>query len=170
MVSVKAEGITTNKLLEIKNNPLFLSEPEYVQTFDIFGNIEDDLEEFHKHYQHLAPTREEQKQCLEQLNTRLCQYCLILYDFQNCNECNLIYNPPIRIIYTIPKEEEPINSCALESGSTFNPNLNSDNDDDKNNSFSSTQLNKKNNGNSDSDLNPETYIMLPNFFKEQKLR
>ncbi|KAG9286110.1 hypothetical protein G9A89_010124 [Geosiphon pyriformis] len=41
----------------------------------------DDPKEFHKHYQHLAPTREEQEQCLEQLNTRLCQHCLILCDF-----------------------------------------------------------------------------------------
>ncbi|KAG9294288.1 hypothetical protein G9A89_021647 [Geosiphon pyriformis] len=51
MASVKAEDTTTSELLEIKNNPLSLPEPEYVQTFDIFGNIEDNLEEFHEHYQ-----------------------------------------------------------------------------------------------------------------------
>ncbi|KAG9294138.1 hypothetical protein G9A89_021497 [Geosiphon pyriformis] len=65
----KAEDVTTSELLEIKNNPLFLPEPKYIQTFDVFGNIEDDPEEFHEHYQHLASTREEQEQYLEQLNT-----------------------------------------------------------------------------------------------------
>ncbi|KAG9295662.1 hypothetical protein G9A89_002980 [Geosiphon pyriformis] len=40
-----------------------------------------DLEQFHEHYQELAPTREEQEQQLEQLNTQLCQYCLISCDF-----------------------------------------------------------------------------------------
>ncbi|KAG9286102.1 hypothetical protein G9A89_022779 [Geosiphon pyriformis] len=72
MVYAKAEDVTTSELLEIKNNPLSLPEPEYVQTFDVFGNIEDNLEEFHEHYQHLALTREEQEQHLKQLNTRLC--------------------------------------------------------------------------------------------------
>ncbi|KAG9307308.1 hypothetical protein G9A89_017136 [Geosiphon pyriformis] len=69
MAYVKAEGATTSKLLEIKNNLLSLPEPKYVQTFDVFGNIEDNPEEFHEHYQHLASIREEQKQRLEQLNT-----------------------------------------------------------------------------------------------------
>ncbi|KAG9302591.1 hypothetical protein G9A89_007295 [Geosiphon pyriformis] len=41
------------KLLEIKNNPLSLSELEYVLIFDVFGNIEDNPEEFHEHYQQL---------------------------------------------------------------------------------------------------------------------
>ncbi|KAG9296693.1 hypothetical protein G9A89_001325 [Geosiphon pyriformis] len=40
-----------------------------------------DPEQFYKHYQELAPTREKQKQQLEEINTRLCDYCLILYDF-----------------------------------------------------------------------------------------
>ncbi|KAG9293964.1 hypothetical protein G9A89_019302 [Geosiphon pyriformis] len=69
IVYAKAEDTTTSKLLEIKNNPLLLPEPEYVQTFNVFGNIEDNPKEFHKHYQHLAPTKEEQEQRLEQLNT-----------------------------------------------------------------------------------------------------
>ncbi|KAG9286835.1 hypothetical protein G9A89_012385 [Geosiphon pyriformis] len=77
----KAESATTSELLKIKNNPLSLSKPEYVQTFDVFGNIEDNSKEFHKHYQHLASTKKEQEQCLEQLNTRLCQHCLIPCDF-----------------------------------------------------------------------------------------
>ncbi|KAG9305121.1 hypothetical protein G9A89_007761 [Geosiphon pyriformis] len=68
IVNVKAEGVTISKLLEIKNNFLSLPEPEYILTFDVFGNIENDLEEFHEHYQWLAPTREEQKQWLEKIN------------------------------------------------------------------------------------------------------
>ncbi|KAG9298735.1 hypothetical protein G9A89_012803 [Geosiphon pyriformis] len=62
MMSAKAESTTTNELLEIKNNPLSLPEPEYILTFDVFNNIEDNLKEFHEHYQQLAPTREEQEQ------------------------------------------------------------------------------------------------------------
>ncbi|KAG9297054.1 hypothetical protein G9A89_001538 [Geosiphon pyriformis] len=69
IASRKTEGATTSELLEIKNNSPSLPEPKYVQTFDIFGNIENNPEEFHKHYQQLAPTREEQKQCLEEINT-----------------------------------------------------------------------------------------------------
>ncbi|KAG9285641.1 hypothetical protein G9A89_009281 [Geosiphon pyriformis] len=72
MAYVKAEGTTISELLEIKNNSLFLPEPKYVQTFDIFGNIKDDPEEFYKHYQQLASTIEEQKQHLEEINTQLC--------------------------------------------------------------------------------------------------
>ncbi|KAG9294492.1 hypothetical protein G9A89_009339 [Geosiphon pyriformis] len=53
--------------------------------------------------------------------------------------CDLIYNPPIRIIYTIPEEEEPISSCTSESESLFNPNSNSNNDDDENTSSSFIQ-------------------------------
>ncbi|KAG9296216.1 hypothetical protein G9A89_014808 [Geosiphon pyriformis] len=71
MVYTKAEDMTTSKLLEIKNNPLSLPKPEYIQTFDVFGNIEDNPEEFHEHYQCLAPIKEEQEQHLEQLNTQL---------------------------------------------------------------------------------------------------
>ncbi|KAG9294676.1 hypothetical protein G9A89_008155 [Geosiphon pyriformis] len=66
MASAKTKGATISELLEIKNNSLSLPEPEYVQIFD---NVEDDFEEFHKHYQRLAPTREEQEQQLAQLNT-----------------------------------------------------------------------------------------------------
>ncbi|KAG9299188.1 hypothetical protein G9A89_013836 [Geosiphon pyriformis] len=69
MAYAKAESMTISKLLEIKNNPLSLPEPKYVQTFNVFGNIEDNSEEFYEHYQCLALTREEQEQCLEQLNT-----------------------------------------------------------------------------------------------------
>ncbi|KAG9300152.1 hypothetical protein G9A89_010562 [Geosiphon pyriformis] len=66
MVSTKAEGATTSKLLEIKNNLLTLLKPEYVPMFNVFSNIKDDLKKFHEYYQFLAPTREEQKQYPEQ--------------------------------------------------------------------------------------------------------
>ncbi|KAG9305898.1 hypothetical protein G9A89_016550 [Geosiphon pyriformis] len=170
MMYTKAEGTTTSRLLEIKNNSLFLPESEYVQIFNVFGNIEDDLEEFHKHYQHLALTKEEQEQYLEQLNTQLCQHCLISCDFQYCNECNLIYNPPPHMIYTILEEDKPISSCTSELESVFNPDLNSDNNDNKNTSSSSAKNGNKNNNNSDSNSTFKTYIALPDLTKEQELK
>ncbi|KAG9287332.1 hypothetical protein G9A89_000792, partial [Geosiphon pyriformis] len=130
-------------------------------------------EEFHEHYQNLAPTREEQEQRLAQLNTRLCCYCLILSDFEYCDNCDLIYNPPPRIIYMIPEEEEPISSCALESESLINRDLDSNNDDENTDSSSvQNSNNNKNDSNSDSNsnLNYEQYIALPDFFKKQELK
>ncbi|KAG9295566.1 hypothetical protein G9A89_003869 [Geosiphon pyriformis] len=128
-----------------------------------------DPKQFHKHYQELAPTREEQEQHLEQLNTQLCQHCLILCDFQYCNECDLIYNPLPCMIYMIPKEE-PINSCTLELESVFNLNSNSNNDDNKNTSSSSVQYGNKNINDSDFDSNPEIYIALFDLSKKQELK
>ncbi|KAG9288398.1 hypothetical protein G9A89_021429 [Geosiphon pyriformis] len=131
-------------------------------------------EEFHEHYQNLAPTREEQKQQLAQLNTRLCHHCLISSDFEYCNDCDLIYNPPPWMIYMIPEEEEPISSCALKLKLPFNPDLNSDNDDDENNGSSSIQNSNDNdnniNSNSNSDSNYEQYIALSDLTKKQKLK
>ncbi|KAG9285988.1 hypothetical protein G9A89_022664 [Geosiphon pyriformis] len=108
-----------------------------------------DPEQFHKHYQKLAPIREEQEQWLKEINTRLCDHCLIpcdfqycnkcdlIYnsprDFQYCNKCDLIYNSPPHMMYTIAKEDKPISSCASELESIFNPNSNSNNNDNKNN-------------------------------------
>ncbi|KAG9302615.1 hypothetical protein G9A89_007319 [Geosiphon pyriformis] len=63
--------------------------------------------------------------------------------------CNLIYNLPICIIYTIPEEEKPINSCASKLESVFNPNSNFNNDNNK---------------------NTEIYIVLSDFSKEQELK
>ncbi|KAG9288692.1 hypothetical protein G9A89_004311 [Geosiphon pyriformis] len=105
MASAKVESAITSELLEIKNNPLSLPEPKYVPMFDIFNNIENDSKEFHEHYQCLTLTKEVQEQCLEQLNTQLCQHCLISCDFQYCNECDLIYNLPPHMIYMIPKKK-----------------------------------------------------------------
>ncbi|KAG9302597.1 hypothetical protein G9A89_007301 [Geosiphon pyriformis] len=114
--------------------------------------------------------REKQEQYLKEINTRLCDYCLILCDFQYCNKCNLIYNPPPCIIYMILEEKKPISNCASESESIFNPDSNSDNNNNENNSSSSAQNGNKNISNSDSDLNPEIYIALPDLFKEQELK
>ncbi|KAG9297997.1 hypothetical protein G9A89_018825 [Geosiphon pyriformis] len=127
MAYVKAKGVTTSKILEIKNNSLSLLKPEYVQTFDIFGNIENNPKEFHEHYQYLAPTREEQEQHLE-------------------------------------------HNCTSESELTFNSNSNSDNNNNENNSFSSTLNSNKIYDDLNSDSNPETFIALPNFTKEQELK
>ncbi|KAG9307522.1 hypothetical protein G9A89_003845 [Geosiphon pyriformis] len=51
MMYAMAEGATASELWEIKTNLLSLPEPEYVAMFNVFGNIEDDSEEFHEHYQ-----------------------------------------------------------------------------------------------------------------------
>ncbi|KAG9288991.1 hypothetical protein G9A89_015540 [Geosiphon pyriformis] len=150
---VKAEGTTTSKLLKIKNNLLTLSEPKYVQTFNVF-----------------ALTREEQEQYLKEINTQLREHCLILCDFQYCNEYNLIYNPPPYIIYTIPEKNKPISNCTSKLESTFNPDSNSDNDDDKNNSSSSAQNSNKIYDALNSDSNPKTFITLLDLTKEQELK
>ncbi|KAG9286792.1 hypothetical protein G9A89_012342 [Geosiphon pyriformis] len=127
-------------------------------------------EQFHKHYQELAPTREEQKQHLKEINTQLCDHCLIPCDFQYCNKCDLIYNPPPCMIYTIPEEKEPISNCISESESIFNSDSNSDNDNDENNDFSSTQNGNENISDSDSNSNPKIYIVLSDLSKEQELK
>ncbi|KAG9291013.1 hypothetical protein G9A89_012885 [Geosiphon pyriformis] len=159
-----SEDATTEELREIKNNPLFLPKPEYVQTFNVFGNIKDNSEEFHE---------EKQEECLAQLNTQLCDYCLIPCDFQYCNKCNLIYDSPPRMIYTISKKEKPISNCTSESESLINCDSNSDNNNDNNDS-SSIQNSNNNNNNSNSDPNSNTnyeqYIALPDLSKEQELK
>ncbi|KAG9302593.1 hypothetical protein G9A89_007297 [Geosiphon pyriformis] len=118
----------------------------------------------------LALTREEQKQYLEQLNTQLCDHCLIPYDFQYCNKCNLIYNPLPCMIYMISEEKKPISNCALKSELMFNSGSNSNNNDNKNNKSSSIQNCHENNNNLDSNSNPKQYIMLFNLTKEQKFK
>ncbi|KAG9301408.1 hypothetical protein G9A89_018080 [Geosiphon pyriformis] len=170
MANTKVEGITSSEILEIKNNPLKPINIVLILNSDTFLDLETDPEKFHEHYQNLAPTKEKQEQHLAQINTWLCNHCLISCDFQYCNECDLIYNPPIRMIYTISEKKEPISSCTLELRSTFNPDSNSDNDNNKNNGSSSAQYDNKNNNNSDSDSNSEIYIVLPDLTKEQELK
>ncbi|KAG9305935.1 hypothetical protein G9A89_016588 [Geosiphon pyriformis] len=169
MANAKIEGAMPSKILEIKNNPLEPVNIVLISNPDAFLDLETGPEEFHKHYQNLALTREEQKQCLAQINTQLCDYCLISCDFQYCNECDFIYNLPSCMIYMIP-EEEPINNCTSESELTFNPDSNSNNDDAKNNGSSFTQYGNKNNNDSNSNSNSKTYITLLDLTKKQKLK
>ncbi|KAG9306372.1 hypothetical protein G9A89_018255 [Geosiphon pyriformis] len=167
MAIAKIERATPEEIKEIKNNP---SEPiELDWDPEPIINLLDP-EQFHEHYQELAPTRKKQEQCLEEINTKLCDYCLIPCDFQYCDECNFIYNPPSCMIYTIPEKKEPINSCASELELVYNPNSNPNNNDDENTSSSSVQCNNKNINNSDSDPNYKQYIALPNLSKEQELK
>ncbi|KAG9297950.1 hypothetical protein G9A89_018778 [Geosiphon pyriformis] len=106
-MSVKTESATTRELLEIKNNFLSLPELEYIMTFDVFGNIEDNSEYFHEHYQNLVLTREEQKQRLTDLNIKLYDYCLISCHFQYCNKCDIMFNLPSKKLYLITELLEP---------------------------------------------------------------
>ncbi|KAG9286725.1 hypothetical protein G9A89_012275 [Geosiphon pyriformis] len=91
MALAKIEGATPEEIKTIKDNPPEPLELDW-DAEPIINLL--DPEQFHEHYQELAPTRKEQEQWLEQLNARLCQHCLIPCDFQYCNECDLIYNPP----------------------------------------------------------------------------
>ncbi|KAG9285552.1 hypothetical protein G9A89_006540 [Geosiphon pyriformis] len=74
MANVKVEGTLTIEILKIKNNPPKPVKIIFIPNSDAFLDTEIGPEEFHKHYQNLAPTREEQEQCLEQLNTQLYDY------------------------------------------------------------------------------------------------
>ncbi|KAG9289676.1 hypothetical protein G9A89_014411 [Geosiphon pyriformis] len=124
MANAKVEGTLPSEILEIKNNPPEPTDIVLVLNLDAFIDLENSPEKFYEHYQNLAPMREEQEQCLEEINTQLCDYCLISCDFQFCDNCDLIYNLLPYMIYTIPEEEEPINSCTLEleSNSNFDSN------------------------------------------------
>ncbi|KAG9305851.1 hypothetical protein G9A89_006262 [Geosiphon pyriformis] len=174
MANAKVEGASPSEILEIKNNPPEPTDIVLVLNPDAFIDLENSPEEFHEHYQNLAPIREKQEQYLEEINTQLCNHCLISCDFQFCDDCDLIYNSPPRMIYTIPEEEEPINSCASELESSSNPDSNFDNNNNKNNSFSSIQNsynnNNNSNSNSNSDSNYEQYIILSDLIKKQELK
>ncbi|KAG9293972.1 hypothetical protein G9A89_019310 [Geosiphon pyriformis] len=58
-----------SEILEIKNNPPEPTDIVLVLNLDAFIDLENSSEEFHEHYQNLAPTREKQEQCLEEINT-----------------------------------------------------------------------------------------------------
>ncbi|KAG9284833.1 hypothetical protein G9A89_003756 [Geosiphon pyriformis] len=158
MAITKIEGVTPEEIREIKNNP-----PEPIElnwnTEPAINSLEP--KEFHEHYQNLAPTREE-----------LC-HCLISNNFEYCDDCDLLYNSPPRMIYLISKEEEQISSCTSESESLINCDPNSD-DDNENIGSSSVQNDNdnKNDSNSDSNsnLNHEQYIALPDLSKKQELK
>ncbi|KAG9290970.1 hypothetical protein G9A89_011120 [Geosiphon pyriformis] len=152
MVNAKVQRATPSEILEVKNNLSEQVDIIFILNSDVFLNIETNSEDFHEHYQNLALTREEQKEHL----------------------CDLIYNPPICMIYTISEEEEPINSCTSELESIFNPDSNSNNDDDENNGSSSIQNSNNNDNNSNADSNSNSnykqYITLPNLTKKQELK
>ncbi|KAG9295960.1 hypothetical protein G9A89_011812 [Geosiphon pyriformis] len=155
MANTKVEGATSSEILEIKNNPLEPVDIIRIPNPNAFMDKKTGLKDFHKYYQNLAPTREEQEQCLEQLNTQLCDYCLILCDFQYCNECDLIYNSLPHMIYTILEEIEPISSCVSELESPFDPDSNSDNNDNENTGSSFVQISDNNDDDSNSDSNSD---------------
>ncbi|KAG9303770.1 hypothetical protein G9A89_018667 [Geosiphon pyriformis] len=167
MVFAKIQGASPKKIKKVKNNLPELLELDWDEE-PVINLLEP--EEFHEHYQTLASTREKQEQCLAQINTRLCDHCLIPCNFQYCNKCNLIYNPLPSMIYTIPEKKELISSCALKSESIFNSDSNSDNEDDENTSSSSAQYGNENINDSDSNLNPKIYIVLSDLSKEQELK
>ncbi|KAG9287782.1 hypothetical protein G9A89_017377 [Geosiphon pyriformis] len=84
----KASG-TMNHVLLMANNysmkecgTTFLVKKKHVT---LRANTQSSLatgpEEFYEHYQNLAPMRKEQEQHLEEINTQLCDHCLIPCDF-----------------------------------------------------------------------------------------
>ncbi|KAG9307268.1 hypothetical protein G9A89_017096 [Geosiphon pyriformis] len=105
MANAKAESAMPEEIREIKDNswmPKYTG-PDYPKD-DFFT---DDPDAFQNRYQELAPTCEEQEQRLADLNTKLCDHCLISYHFQYCDECNLMFNLPPRILFPITKLPEP---------------------------------------------------------------
>ncbi|KAG9294924.1 hypothetical protein G9A89_003264 [Geosiphon pyriformis] len=66
MALAKIEGVSPEEIKTIKDNPSESLELDW-DAEPIINLL--NLEQFHKHYQELAPTRKEQKQWLEQLNT-----------------------------------------------------------------------------------------------------
>ncbi|KAG9285515.1 hypothetical protein G9A89_006503 [Geosiphon pyriformis] len=69
MANTKIEGALPSEILEIKNNSPEPTDIVLVLNLDAFIDLENSPEEFHEHYQNLAPMREEQEQCLEEINT-----------------------------------------------------------------------------------------------------
>ncbi|KAG9306623.1 hypothetical protein G9A89_004820 [Geosiphon pyriformis] len=157
MANAKVEGATPSEILKIKNNSPELVNIICILNPDAFMDKKTGPEDFHKYYQNLASTKEEQEQ--------RCYWRFL---------CDLIYNSLSHIIYMIPEEIKPISSCVFELESPFNSNSNFDNDNDKNTGSSSVQIdnNNDNNSNSDSNSDPkyEQYIALPDLFKEQELK
>ncbi|KAG9285017.1 hypothetical protein G9A89_009827 [Geosiphon pyriformis] len=65
MANAKIERAMPSKILEIKNNPPEPVNIVLIPNSDAFLDIEASSEEFHKHYQNLAPTKKEQEQRLK---------------------------------------------------------------------------------------------------------
>ncbi|KAG9284911.1 hypothetical protein G9A89_006289 [Geosiphon pyriformis] len=71
MTLAKIEGTSLKEKKTIKNNPLEPIELDW-NPKPVINFL--DLEQFYEHYQELVLTREEQEQCLEKINTQLCDY------------------------------------------------------------------------------------------------
>ncbi|KAG9290963.1 hypothetical protein G9A89_011113 [Geosiphon pyriformis] len=85
MANAKVKGAMPSKILEIKNNPPEPVDIVLIPNPKTFLDIETDPEKFYEHYQNLAPTREEQEQCLEHSSS-------IPYDNNNDNNLDLDSN------------------------------------------------------------------------------
>ncbi|KAG9302007.1 hypothetical protein G9A89_021051 [Geosiphon pyriformis] len=93
MASAKAEGTMSEEIREIKDNSWT---PEYT-------GLDYPKNDFF--------TDDPDEQRLANLNTKLCDHCLIPCHFQYCDECDLMFNLPPRILFPItelskPKEED----------------------------------------------------------------
>ncbi|KAG9304192.1 hypothetical protein G9A89_019754 [Geosiphon pyriformis] len=117
MANTKAEGTTTKEIRKIKDNSWMLkyTRPDYPED-DFFT---DDPDTFQNQYQELALTCEKQEQRLADLNTKLCNYCLIPCHFQYCDECDLMFNPLPRILFPITELPEPKEEVLITKDMLF---------------------------------------------------
>ncbi|KAG9285620.1 hypothetical protein G9A89_009260 [Geosiphon pyriformis] len=67
----------------------------------------------------LVLTRKEQKQKLANLNTKLCDHCLIPCHFQYCDKCDLMFNLPPRILFPITELPEPKKEVLITEDMLF---------------------------------------------------
>ncbi|KAG9284365.1 hypothetical protein G9A89_023622 [Geosiphon pyriformis] len=107
------------------------------------GRAKEELQSSSLGYE-LVPTHKEQEQRLADLNTKLCNYCLIPCHFQYCNECDFMFNPPPRILFPITELPEPEKEVLITENMLFqNPTENT---------------------------KTEQYLMYPNLSKELELK
>ncbi|KAG9307614.1 hypothetical protein G9A89_023179 [Geosiphon pyriformis] len=64
MANAKVQEAMSSEILEVKNNPPKQVDIIFVPNPNAFLDIKTNSEDFHEHYQNLAPTREEQEECL----------------------------------------------------------------------------------------------------------
>ncbi|KAG9286072.1 hypothetical protein G9A89_022749 [Geosiphon pyriformis] len=79
----------------------------------------DDPDAFQNQYQELASIHEEQEQRLADLNTKLCDHCLIPCHFQYCDKCDLMFNSPPRILFPITELPEPEEEVLITKDMSF---------------------------------------------------
>ncbi|KAG9307778.1 hypothetical protein G9A89_023343 [Geosiphon pyriformis] len=100
---------TKEPLIEFKDTSM----PPTIETYqtNIFGRPKRQGKWDHMPCLELTPTCEEQEQRLADLNTKLCNHCLIPCHFQYCDECDLMFNSLPRILFLItklPESEEEV--------------------------------------------------------------